>query len=59
MFQFSVPVHQPTKMPALNSFALWLALMIGLSIVNYGYPIAQLITLKQTSVPAIPIGVQR
>jgi cytochrome c oxidase subunit 1 len=41
---------------ALNSYALWLALMIGLSVVNYGYPISQLIALKQTSVPAIPIG---
>jgi cytochrome c oxidase subunit 1 len=30
--------------------------MIGLSILNYGYPISQLIALKQTSVPAIPIG---
>lgn len=41
---------------ALNSYALWLALMIGLSIVNYGYPIAQLVSLKQTSVPAVPVG---
>ena len=60
MFQFSVPVHPPTRLPAaLNSFALWITLMIALSIVNYGYPIAQLITLKQSSVPAIPISVQR
>jgi cytochrome c oxidase subunit 1 len=33
--------------------------MIGLSVVNYGYPIAQLMTLKQTSVPAVPIGSTR
>jgi cytochrome c oxidase subunit 1 len=31
-------------------------MMIGLTIVNYGYPIAQLAVLKETSVPAIPIG---
>jgi cytochrome c oxidase subunit 1 len=56
MFQFSVSVHPPTRVPAaLNSFALWITLMIALSIVNYGYPIAQLITLEQTSVPAIPM----
>lgn len=56
-FRFSMPVHQPARLPvALNSFALWLALMVGLTIVNYGYPIAQLMALEQTSVPAVPIG---
>jgi len=56
-FRFSQPVHAPGRLPAaLNSYALWLALMIGLSLVNYGYPIAQLVALKQTSVPAVPIG---
>ena len=56
-FRFSQPVHVPVRLPAaLNSYALWLALMIGLSLVNYGYPIAQLVGLKQTSVPAVPIG---
>ena len=56
-FRFSQPVHAPGRLPAaLNGYALWLALMIGLSLVNYGYPIAQLVALKQTSVPAVPIG---
>jgi len=56
-FRFSQPVHAVGRVPAaLNGYALWLALMIGLSIVNYGYPIAQLAMLKQTSVPAVPIG---
>jgi hypothetical protein len=31
---------------ALNGFALWLMLIIGLIVINYGYPIAQLLTLK-------------
>ena len=32
-----------THTPALlNGFGLWVAMMIGLTIVNYGYPIAQL-----------------
>ena len=56
-FHFSQPVHVAGRLPvALNSFGLWLALMIGLSIVNYGYPISQLVGLKQTSVPAVPVG---
>jgi cytochrome c oxidase subunit 1 len=57
LFTFSTPVHMPATTPvALNSFSLWLALMIALTLVNYGFPIAQLAALKETSVPAIPIG---
>jgi len=37
---------------------LCLALMIGLSIVNYGYPIAHLASLKETSVSAVWVGGQ-
>jgi cytochrome c oxidase subunit 1 len=59
-FEFSVAVHPPRILPvALNSFGLWIALMIGLTVVNYGYPIAQLLALQQTSVPAVWIGGQR
>ncbi|WP_042301108.1 b(o/a)3-type cytochrome-c oxidase subunit 1 [Paraburkholderia kururiensis] len=59
-FEFSVAVHPPHKLPvALNSFGLWIALMIGLTVLNYGYPIAQLMVLKQTSVPAVWMGAQR
>ncbi|MCC2957576.1 cbb3-type cytochrome c oxidase subunit I [Massilia sp. IC2-477] len=56
-FRFSLPVHAAGVLPpALNGFRLWLALMVGLSLVNYGYPIAQLMMLEQTSVPAVPVG---
>lgn len=59
-FRFSTAVHEPTSLPvALNSFGLWLTLMVGLTVVNYGFPIAQLMTLKQPSVPAVYIGAQR
>jgi cytochrome c oxidase subunit 1 len=51
-----MPTHIPV---ALNSFGLWLALMIGLTIVNYGYPIAQLMALKETSVPVVYVGAAR
>jgi cytochrome c oxidase subunit I len=59
-YRFSTAVHEPRTVPvALNGFALWLALMIGLTVSNYGYPIAQLLFRPDTSVPAIPIGAQR
>jgi cytochrome c oxidase subunit 1 len=58
-FRFSLPVHATAKVPAaLNSFGLWLALTIALTLVNYGYPIGQLMALKQTSVPAVPVVVK-
>ncbi len=56
-FTFSEPVHPPGRMPAaLNGHGLWVALMIALTVVNYGLPVSQLMFLKQTSVPAVPIG---
>jgi cytochrome c oxidase subunit 1 len=56
-FTFSTAVHMPKKVPlALNGFGIWVALMIALTVVNYGVPIAQLVMLKGTSVPAIPVG---
>ncbi len=57
-YTFSETVHVERVPSALNGYGLWLALMIGLSVVNYGYPISQLIGLPQTSVPAVPIGSQ-
>jgi cytochrome c oxidase subunit 1 len=56
-FTFSLAANPHERTPvALNSYGLWVAMMIGLTIVNYGYPIAQLAMLKGTSVPVIPIG---
>jgi cytochrome c oxidase subunit I len=56
-FTFSRAAHPGSPTPvALNGFGLWLALMIGLSVVNYGYPIAQLASLEHASVPVIPVG---
>jgi len=58
-YRFSSPIHEVKSLPvALNSFGLWGGLMIGLTVANYGYPIAQLMTLQQTSVPAIHVGAQ-
>jgi cytochrome c oxidase subunit 1 len=56
-FIFSKAVHPHAKTPAaLNSLGLWVAMMIALTVVNYGYPIAQLAATPQASVPIIPIG---
>lgn len=56
-FTFSIAVHPHASTPAaLNTFGLWVALMIGLTLVNYGFPIVQLAMLEGTSVPAVPIG---
>ena len=55
-YTFSAPAHA-TRVPALlNGFGLWVAMMIALTVVNYGFPIAQLASLKETSVPAIRMG---
>ncbi|RQH06967.1 b(o/a)3-type cytochrome-c oxidase subunit 1 [Paraburkholderia dinghuensis] len=59
-FEFATCAYPVERVPvALNSFGLWVALMIGLTVVNYSVPIAQLLFLPQTSVPAVPVGAQR
>jgi cytochrome c oxidase subunit I len=56
-FSFSVAAHPGAQTPvALNNFGLWVAMMIGLTVVNYGFPIAQLASLSEAYVPVIPIG---
>lgn len=56
-YRFAVAVHPPTRVPAaLNSYRLWIALMVGLTITNYGYPILQLAVRDDTSVPAVYVG---
>ena len=56
-FTFSQAVHPNARVPAaLNGFALWVAMMIALTVVNYGYPILQLAITPDASVPIVPIG---
>jgi cytochrome c oxidase subunit 1 len=53
-YRFAVAVHPAARVPAaLNGFALWVSLMVVLTIVNYGFPIAHLISLKDNAVPVI------
>lgn len=57
LYRFSVPVHPPTRMPAvLNGFGLWLTLMVALTVVNYGFPIVHLMATPGTAVPAQRVG---
>jgi cytochrome c oxidase subunit 1 len=58
-YRFSRPVHDSEVPAALNGFALWVGLMIALTVVNYGFPIAQLALLPGTSVPAVAVGAVR
>ena len=56
-FTFSQAVHPNARVPAaLNGFALWVAMTIALTVVNYGYPILQLAITPDASVPIVPIG---
>jgi cytochrome c oxidase subunit I len=58
-YRFSVPVHPVHTVPlALNSFAIWVALMIALTVTNYAYPILTLAARSDTSVPAVYVGAQ-
>jgi len=58
-YRFSVPVHPVRSVPiALNTFAIWVALMIELTVTNYGYPILSLAARSDTSVPAVYVGAQ-
>ncbi|CAX22026.1 putative Cytochrome c oxidase, subunit I [Methylorubrum extorquens DM4] len=55
-YRFAQALHPPLTVPALNGYALWVALMVGLTVTNYGFPIAQLALRDDTSVPAVYVG---
>ena len=56
-FTFSRAAHPGAPTPAaLNGFGLWIAMMIALTLVNYGVPIVQLASLKDAYVQVVPIG---
>jgi cytochrome c oxidase subunit 1 len=58
-YRFSRPIHPVRSVPlALNSYGIWVALMIALTVTNYGFPIAALVARQDTSVPAIYVGAQ-
>ena len=53
-YRFSMAVHVPRHVPAaLNGFGLWSGLMIALTVLNYGFPVANLLARHGNEVPAI------
>ncbi len=59
-YRFSVATHPPRTLPAaLNGLGLWVGLMLALTIVNYGFPIAHVLAIPGTAVPAVPVGSAR
>jgi cytochrome c oxidase subunit I len=59
-YRFSEAIHPPRSLPvALNGFALWLGLMVGLTILNYGFTVANLLGTPGTAVPAVMVGAGR
>jgi cytochrome c oxidase subunit 1 len=58
-YQFSTAVHPPVALPAaLNGYALWAALMIALTVTNYGFPVAELLLRTGKPVPVVYVGSQ-
>jgi cytochrome c oxidase subunit I len=56
-YTFAQAFQQPTTVAApLNGYALWVSLMIALTITNYGFPIVQLASGYGTNVPAVYVG---
>lgn len=54
--RFSLAVNPPRSLPAsLNSFGIWMLLVVGLTVANYGYPLAQFLFLDNTGVSAYPV----
>jgi cytochrome c oxidase subunit 1 len=55
-YSFSRSLHAEVVPAALNGLGLWFGLMVALTVVNYGFPIAQLASLPQASIPVVRIG---
>jgi cytochrome c oxidase subunit 1 len=57
--KFSLAVYPPRGLPkSLNSFGIWALLVLALTVVNYGYPIAQFVFLNGTAVPAFQVSTE-
>jgi cytochrome c oxidase subunit I len=56
-YRFSEALHEPAAAPKLHSgLGVWVALMVALTLINYGFPIWQLLQIHKTSVPAVYVG---
>lgn len=53
---FSLALRPPSRLPAsLNGFGVWILLVAALTVVNYGYPIAQILMLQRSGVATYPV----
>jgi cytochrome c oxidase subunit 1 len=56
--KYARALDDATPLPrALNGLGVWVGLMIALTVVNYGYPIAQSFFLQHNTVPAQSVSV--
>jgi cytochrome c oxidase subunit 1 len=54
--RYSRALDEASPLPrALNSLGVWFGLMVALTVVNYGYPIAQSFVLQHNQVPGHPV----
>ena len=54
--RFSLALRPPSRLPAsLNGFGVWIVLVAALTVVNYGFPIAQILTLQRSGVATSPV----
>ncbi|MGO4395463.1 cbb3-type cytochrome c oxidase subunit I [Variovorax sp. M-6] len=57
--RFSLALRPPLRLPAsLNGFGVWIVLVAALTVVNYGYPIAQILLLQRSGVATYPVEVR-
>jgi cytochrome c oxidase subunit 1 len=50
---FALALRPVRKLPvSLNSFGVWMLLVVALTVANYGYPLVQLLVQPDASVPA-------
>ena len=55
--KFSLAINPPRRLPkSLNSFGVWALLVLGLTVANYGYPLAQFLFFNKSAVSAFPVS---
>jgi cytochrome c oxidase subunit 1 len=55
--RFALAVYPPRQLPkSLNSFGIWVLLVLALTVANYGYPLVQFAFLNKSAVPAFPVS---
>ena len=54
---FSLSLDPPRRLPAsLNGFGVWMLLVAALTVTNYGFPLAQALSVPRSGVAPSPAG---